>query len=200
MSKLKICGLRRPEDMEYANICRPDYIGFVFAESKRRVSPEQAAELKAKLDSGIKAVGVFVDEEIGVIQRLCENGTIDLVQLHGDEDGGYIERLKSKIRQPVIKAVAVGGGPIDTAYPADYLLFDAYSRSARGGSGETFDWNRLGAVKRPYFLAGGLNAENVGEAVRRLVPYCVDISSGAETDGKKDLEKMRKITEKLRGV
>jgi len=198
MSKIKICGLRRIEDIEAVNHALPDYIGFVFAPSKRRVGFKTAAMLKEKLDTGIKAVGVFVNEDISAISEIVQNGIIDLIQLHGDEDDVYIERLKKACACPVIKAVGVGGTPPVLSKTADYLLFDKAS-DQRGGTGETFDWRILANYRGvPYFLAGGLASENVREALGQLLPFCVDVSSGVETDGFKDPEKINEFVQLVR--
>ena len=192
--KVKICGMRRDEDIEFANLCLPDYIGFVFAESRRRIGPGRAEDLKRRLDPKILAVGGCVNSGIESILELCSEGIVDLIQLHGDEDDEYIGELRMKTNIPVIKAFSVGGDPIDAdSCPAEYLLFDAPGRSSRGGSGKVFDWSEIAAVKRPYFLAGGLDASNIAMAIERLRPYGIDVSSGAETDGEKDLEKMSGI-------
>lgn len=197
--RIKLCGLTRPCDIEAVNDLRPDYIGFVFAKKSRRyVSPEQAAELKSLLRPGILAVGVFVDEEIGQITALLSSGVIDLAQLHGGEDETYIERMRERTDGPIIKAFRVEGeGDIEKAQAsaADYVLLD----SGGGGTGKAFDRELLVRIDRPYFLAGGLDASTVGEAVKRWRPYAVDVSSGIETDGVKDAEKMRRFMEAVRG-
>lgn len=202
MTKIKICGLRREEDVSYVNECLPDYVGFVFAQGKRTVTKETAAKLRQLLAPSIAAVGVFVNEEIEVITGLVQEGIIDAVQLHGDEDASYIRRLRETISSPVIKAVRVATAE-DVRdceeIPADYLLFDTRTRGAYGGSGRTFDWELIKGVKRPYFLAGGIGEENVCEAIRNLVPYAVDASSGVETDGYKDRTKIINMVEKVRG-
>lgn len=197
--RIKFCGLTRPCDVEAVNDLRPDYIGFVFAKKSRRyVSPEQAAELKSLLRPGILAVGVFVDEEIGRITALLSSGVIDLAQLHGGEDETYIERMRERTDGPIIKAFRVEGEEdIEKAQAsaADYVLLD----SGGGGTGKAFDRELLARIDRPYFLAGGLDASTVGEAVKRWRPYAVDVSSGIETDGVKDAEKMRRFMEAVRG-
>lgn len=199
MSKVKICGLRRMEDIDAVNRARPDYIGFVFAESRRQVDAETAATLKAGLDAGIEAAGVFVNQEIGFITDLYRKGIIDLVQLHGDEDGEYIRRLRESCGCRVIKAIGVGAAPPPMPEGPDYLLFDTASE-LRGGTGKGFDWSLLKDYNEPpYFLAGGLTAGNVCEAVSLLAPYCVDVSSGVETDGAKDAEKIEEFVCLVRG-
>ena len=188
--KIKLCGLTRPCDIEAVNELQPDYIGFVFAKKSRRyVSPEKAEELKAMLAPGIQAVGVFVNEEPEQIVSLLEAGTIDVAQLHGQENETEIRRLRELTDHPLIQAFR-----IDTeqdveranASTADYVLLD----SGAGGTGTVFDWDLLQAIRRPYFLAGGLDTENLGTVKAKLNPYGVDVSSGIETGGYKDKEKM----------
>lgn len=197
--RIKLCGLTRPCDIEVVNDLRPDYIGFVFAKKSRRyVSPEQAARLKSLLRPDVLAVGVFVDEEIEQITALLSSGVIDLAQLHGGEDETYIEKLRERTDRPIIKAFRVDGeGDIEKAQAsaADYALLD----SGGGGTGKAFDWELLARIDRPYFMAGGLDASTVGEAVKRWRPYAVDVSSGIETDGVKDVEKMQRFMEAVRG-
>ena len=189
MTRIKLCGLKRPEDIRTANALLPDYIGFVFAQkSSRCVTPERAAELKGLLDPRIRAVGVFVDEKPQEVARLLNAGVIDLAQLHGHEDEAYLERLRGLTDRPLIQAFRIRSrADVDRALrsSADHLLLDAGA-----GTGTTFDWSLLGDLPRPCFLAGGLHPGNVGEAVRRLHPYGVDVSSGIETNGHKDAEKM----------
>lgn len=197
--RIKLCGLTRPCDIEVVNDLRPDYIGFVFAKKSRRyVSPEQAARLKSLLRPDVLAVGVFVDEEIEQITALLSSGVIDLAQLHGGEDETYIEKLRERTDRPIIKAFRVDGeGDIEKAQASatDYVLLD----SGGGGTGKAFDWELLARIDRPYFMAGGLDASTVGEAVKRWRPYAVDVSSGIETDGVKDVEKMQRFMEAVRG-
>lgn len=198
MSKVKICGLSRVEDIDAVNSALPDYIGFVFAESRRQVNEKTAAILKARLDLRIKSVGVFVNQDIGTIAGLYREGIIDLVQLHGDEDGEYIRRLRQSCDCRIIKAVSVAGCLPGIPEGADYLLFDTAS-AGRGGTGNTFDWSLLKKHKGvPYFLAGGLDASNISEAIHLLRPYCVDVSSGVETDGVKDIEKIDTLVRMIR--
>lgn len=188
--KIKLCGLTRPCDIEAVNELQPDYIGFVFAKKSRRyMSPEKAEELKAMLAPGIQAVGVFVNEEPEQIVSLLEAGTIDVAQLHGQEGEREIRRLRELTDHPLIQAFR-----IDTeqdveranASTADYVLLD----SGAGGTGTVFDWDLLQAIRRPYFLAGGLDTENLGMVKAKLNPYGIDVSSGIENDGYKDKEKM----------
>jgi phosphoribosylanthranilate isomerase len=200
MSKIKICGLSRAVDIEAVNLAQPDYIGFVFAESRRRVSAETASALKARLDARIKAVGVFVNEYIERVAKIYLDGIIDIAQLHGDEDGTYINELKKRCGCPVIKAVGVSSFLPSLPNGADFLLFDLLSKQ-RGGTGTAFDWKLLSDYQgQPYFLAGGLSIRNAAEAVRLLHPYCVDVSSGVETDGVKDAGKINEICKLVRGL
>jgi len=193
MSKVKICGLSRIEDIEAVNSLIPDYVGFVFAESSRQINVEKASMLREKLDGGIEAVGVFVNEDAENVAELFAEGIIDLVQLHGDEDSEYIKQLKEACGCKVIKAVAVGGSIPPIPKGADYLLFDTLS-AQRGGTGKTFDLHILkGFDSMPYFLAGGLNSSIVQDAVRTLSPYCIDVSSGVETGGEKDPKKIKEF-------
>ena len=189
MVKVKICGLTRPCDIETVNIEKPDYIGFVFADSRRKVSPGQAMTLRKGLRPEITPVGVFVDEAMENIIALMRNGIIGAVQLHGSEDEAYIEKLKSRTDKPIIKAIAVeqkGDLHKWDSTAADYLLLD----NKTGGSGRAFDWALIGETVKPFFLAGGLNIENVAEAMHRAKPFAVDVSSGVEADGTKDSEKI----------
>ncbi|MFA9464913.1 MAG: indole-3-glycerol phosphate synthase TrpC [Velocimicrobium sp.] len=197
--KIKICGLRRDMDIDYANQLKPDYIGFVFAKSKRQVSPEEAKRLKMGLSKEINAVGVFVNENVDIIIQLLNEGTIDIVQLHGNESEEDICLIKQASGKPVIKALKVRS-PEDVIKwensSADYLLLDNGE-----GTGEKFDWKILENLgkslsMKPFFLAGGLCAKNMEEAcyaVRPFVPFGLDVSSGAEMDGYKDFNKMKQI-------
>lgn len=189
MTKIKLCGLSRLCDIEAANGLKPDYIGFVFApKSKRYVTYEKAAELKSRLSPEIQAVGVFVNEPPQDVAKPLQNGIIDIVQLHGDEDEDYITQLRLLTDKPIIKAFRIEtANDIKTAKQstADYILLDSGA-----GTGTVFDWKLIQNVKRPYFLAGGLDARNVADAVKALHPFAVDVSSGIETNGVKDKTKM----------
>ena len=190
-TKIKMCGLRRPEDIEAVNELKPEYIGLVFFPgSKRYVTPETAKALRAGLEPGIKAVGVFVDEEPEKVARLLEEGVIDIAQLHGHEDETYLAELRKKTDKPLIRAFRIRSeedAQQAQASTAEQILLDAGA-----GDGKTFE------VTRPYFLAGGLNPENAGEAVKKLKPYAVDVSSGIETEGYKDINKMRAFVRAVR--
>lgn len=195
--KIKICGLTRPEDIEAVNQLLPDYIGFVFwKKSRRNVEPQKAKELKGMLDSRIKAVGVFLDAEIELVINLLKEGVIDIAQLHGSEDEEYINKVKLETGREVIKAFNVNKLPslmIAEESPADYIMLDSGT-----GSGKAFDHRILSEVRRPFFLAGGLSPDNVKEIISKVHPYAVDVSSGVETDGLKDPEKMKTFVEATR--
>ncbi len=189
MTRIKLCGLSRPCDVEAANALKPDYIGFVFASSSRRyVTPRQAAELKKLLSPEIAAVGVFVGEAPEIVAELLNSGVIDAAQLHGEEDGGYIRRLRQLTDRPLIRAFRIRraqDAEMAGSSRADYVLLDSGA-----GTGNVFDWQLVQRIRRPYFLAGGLNPENAERAVKLLRPFAVDVSSGIETDGRKDRRKM----------
>lgn len=189
MAKIKMCGLFRPCDIRAANEIKPEYIGFVFSPGSRRyVTYEQASGLKTLLEPDIRAVGVFVDENPKTVADLLDQGVIDIAQLHGGEDESYIRKLRTLTDCPVIQAFCVKN-EYDAAQAqrstADYILLDSGA-----GTGTVFDWKLIQDIQRPYFLAGGLSPDNVGEAVRDLHPYAVDVSSGIETGGRKDQIKM----------
>lgn len=195
MTKVKICGLSRIEDIEYCNELLPDYIGFIlgFPKSKRNVSFEQAKLLRSKLNSSIKSVGVFVNADIDYICSLCDANVIDYVQLHGNEDDDYISKLKSKVDKPIIKAVRVQSKEdilSAETLNCDYLLLDTYVKDAIGGSGIAFDWSIIPNISKPYFLAGGLNANNVSKAIAICNPYAVDVSSSVEDGAYKSKQKI----------
>lgn len=200
--KIKTCGLFREEDINYANELKPDYIGFVFAESKRKVGVEKAYNLKNILDKEIKSVGVFVNDNLDFILNLIREKIIDIIQLHGNEDNDFLDNLKTKTNAKIIKFI-----PVENADSilnslnifSDFILLD----NLKGGVGKTFNWNYLKEAfesnkkfievfNKKYFLAGGLNKENINEALK-FNPYCVDLSGGLETNGIKDFEKMKYI-------
>lgn len=210
--KIKICGLRHEKDARYANEARPDYAGMILAKGFRRsISVETARKIKAKLMSDICAVGVFVNDPAEEIVSLLNEGVIDIAQLHGQENEEDVMFIKASTGKPVIKALKLGEDPqvdrflveawLDSA--ADYLLFDAGT-----GSGKTFDWSGLqgldaelgGNWPKEFFLAGGLHPGNLEEAFQALHPYAVDLSSGVETDGMKDLQKMRQAVDIVRAL
>ena len=200
MTRVKICGLKSPQDIEIVNECMPDYIGFVFADfSKRYVTPEKSLELKQLVNPKIKSVGVFVNERIDVIMSILESGAIDIVQLHGNEDEEYVAELRERIRcskvlspEPEIIQVfnmnKIQNLSDIQKTSADYILLDSGY-----GTGQTFDWEKLKDIDKPFFLAGGLNLENVEQAVREIAPFAVDVSSGVETQGSKDRSKVERF-------
>lgn len=200
--RIKICGLTRREDILAVNQWQPDYIGFVFAPGKRKVTHSKAASLKELLSPKIPAVGVFVNAPIEEIVLLAKEGIIDFIQLHGDEDEAYIQRLKERLgnTSSIIKAVRVQTKQdIKNAWklPGDFLLFDTYTKDLYGGSGKTFDWSFLPQNGRPWFLAGGISASNVRKAMKTHA-FCLDVSSFVETQGKKDPEKIKEIIQIVR--
>ncbi len=201
MVKIKICGLKTMEDIRMVNRQKPDFAGFVFAGSKRRITPEQAAEMKKELLPEIRSVGVFVNEDPERIAGLAESGVLDYIQLHGDEDGEEIRWIKDTTGKPVIKAVRVRSREDilqAEKLSCEYLLLDAYKAGEYGGSGECFCWEMIPELEKPFFLAGGLNAENIAEALKTCRPWAVDVSSSVETDGRKDEEKVRRFMRAVR--
>ncbi|MCR4591245.1 MAG: phosphoribosylanthranilate isomerase [Lachnospiraceae bacterium] len=197
MTKIKLCGLSRKEDIMAANSVSPDYIGFVFAKkSIRYVTFETAAGLKEILAPGILSVGVFVDEDVKKVSEYLTAGVIDLAQLHGNENDDYIRELRKLTDKPIIKAFRIGSK--DDLKPAEGSSADHILLDAGMGDGKVFEWSWLKGISRPYFLAGGLNTGNVADAVNMLHPFAVDVSSGIETEGYKDPEKMREFTELVR--
>ena len=197
MTKVKMCGLSRMEDIEYANEVLPEFIGFVFApKSRRYVSFEQAKKLRGELDYRIAAVGVFVDEDIENIVQLVKDEVIDMVQLHGSEDNAYIAKLREMAEVPIIQAFKIiDSYDVESAVlsDADFVLLDSGM-----GTGKTFDWSLIKSINRPYFLAGGISPENAAQAVERFSPYAVDASSSLETNGVKDLSKMTALARAVR--
>ena len=196
-TELKICGLKRLEDIIAVNRHGADYAGFVFFEkSKRYVDPYKANELISLLRADIKPVGVFLDEPLDNVVRIARITGVELIQLHGHESEEYVEYVKRTLDRPVIKAYkASEEGALEKAAQssADYVMIDSGA-----GSGKKFDWNILKDFKRDYFLAGGLDPESVGEAIRMLEPFAVDVSSGVETDGIKDEKKIAEFINAVR--
>lgn len=197
MTKIKICGLKSENDISYVNELNPDYIGFVFLKGRKRyVTPEWAAELRKLLKPSIQSVGVFVDEPIENVAALLDNGTIQTAQLHGHEDITYARKLKELCGKPIIKAFIIKEkADVEKAlsYDCDYLLLDNGL-----GTGESFDWSLIQNIDRPFFLAGGLTPKNVQDAIIRTKPYAVDTSSGVETDGCKDFNKIKAFIDAVR--
>lgn len=200
-TKIKICGLKRTEDIDYVNEAKPDYCGFIigFPKSIRNVTKEQVRELVQRLNSKIIPVGVFVNADISLPAELLMEGTIAAAQLHGQEDDDYIDRLKCMTGKPVMKAFSIKcAEDVQQALTshADYILLD----QGTGGTGKTFDWSLVWEIDRPWFLAGGLGTGNLRNAIERLHPYAVDLSSSLETDGKKDREKIKEAVGLVRKI
>lgn len=195
MVKVKICGIRRAEDIEIINKYPPDYIGFVFAESKRQIDFDTAKTLKKLLKVNIPVVGVFVNGNVEDILELYRNDIIDIAQLHGDENEDYINQLKEEAPElKLIKAIEINKKEDLNDYEnmdVEYLLLDSGK-----GSGKTFNWDLINKnISKDFFLAGGLNSANFNQAIERFQPYGIDLSSGVETNGYKDEEKIKKIME-----
>ena len=216
MVKVKFCGIRRTEDIEAVNRLKPDLAGFVFAKSKRQVTKEQAAALKELLDPGIKTVAVLVNMPVEEAAALANTGIADLLQLHGDEDAAYIAKLKTLTGAKIIKAIRLRSGDpeanaklLTEAAQADYYLFDTFVADTYGGTGKTFSLSLLKGMRidKPFFLAGGLDADNVAEIIGQVQKdetlrpnfYGVDVSGGIETDGYKDTVKMEAFMKAIRG-
>ncbi len=196
MTKIKICGLTSVEEAAAANAARPDFVGVVFDAGRHFVSDTTAAAIRRKLSPEIPVVGVFANDHPRHIIDLVRAGTIQYVQLHGEETESYLLSLKKEISVPFIRVVSVKTGKevekaSETA--AEFLLLD----NGRGGTGCAFDWTRIPPVKKPWFLAGGIGLTNIKEALS-YHPYAVDISTGAETNGRKDPEKMKRLVEMVR--
>lgn len=202
MTKIKICGIRRIQDVQAINQLQPEYMGFVFAPSKRQVSLEEAKDLGKWLHPAICPVGVYVNADETEILKAVAAGVIRAVQLHGDESSRQVRELKARLPAdiPVIKAVRMEPGCGIREWEeseADYLLFDA----ATAGGGRPFDHELLammGEIKKPWFLAGGMNPDNASAAIRRFAPYGIDVSSGVETEGMKDIRKMEMLIRRVR--
>lgn len=201
MSKIKVCGLSRMEDIQAVNEAGPDFCGFIieFQKSSRCVSRERVKELRKELRSGIIPVGVFVNAPIELPAELLRKGIIEMAQLHGKEDESYMERLRGITDKPLIKAFSIQTKEdMEEALKssADYILLDQGS----GGTGKTFDWSLVPKIERPFFLAGGLGEENLRQAIETTAPWAVDLSSSLETKGKKDREKIFRAVELVRGL
>ena len=217
--KVKMCGISKVETIPAIVDAKPDYMGLVFAPSKRQVTVDQAKILVEELHRGyakkygsdtehdkngtIKTVGVFVNETVENLVTIANEANLDAVQLHGDEDEAFIQSLKERTNVEVWKAVQIRSAAdvekwIDSS--ADMLLFDAYHKDERGGTGEVFDWSSLDAFERPFMLAGGIDSTNVARAIRTVRPYGIDISSGIETNGVKDDEKIKAFTKIVNSI
>ncbi len=199
LSRIKICGLQTEEDIAMVNELKPDFIGFIvnFPKSHRSKTEQEVKILRQKLDSSIKAVGVFVNEPEETVIRMLKEGIIDVAQLHGDEPEDMICRIQRNTNQPIIKAFCLKEKKdLEAAIksPADYILLDQGK-----GEGKTFDWSLIEEeIKRPWFLAGGLGPDNLEDAIARLQPWGVDLSSSVETEKKKDRDKVKKVIEIVR--
>ena len=198
MTQIKLCGLKTFRDIETANRLQPDYIGFIFAKtSSRYISFAQARQLKSLLHPSIRAVGVFVNEDRKIIAEALESNLIDMAQLHGNEEEEDIEKLRMLTNKPLIRAFRIVTEkdiePVRNC-SADYVLLDSGA-----GTGKQFDWGLIRTITRPYFLAGGLDADTVAAAIHMLRPFAVDVSSGIETEGRKDPQKMAAFVKAVRG-
>ena len=217
--KVKMCGISKVETIPAVVEAKPDYMGLVFAPSKRQVTVEQAKTLVEELHKGyvkkygsdteqdkddtIKTVGVFVNETVDNLVTIANEVNLDAVQLHGDEDETFIQSLKERTNVEVWKAVQIRSAVDAEAWidsSADMLLFDAYHKDERGGTGEVFDWSSLDEFERPFMLAGGIDSTNVARAIRTVRPYGIDISSGIETNGVKDDEKIKAFTKIVKHI
>lgn len=194
MAKIKICGLRRDEDITSVNILKPDYAGFILTNGFRRsIDMDTVRRLRDRMSGDIKAVGVFVNENVQIVNACVKMGVIDIVQLHGDESPEYC----AEINAPVIKVFKPEDFDKIKAYNdvCDYFLFDSGT-----GTGRAFDWSSVPKTEKPFFLAGGIDADNIDTAIKQINPYCIDVSSSVETDGFKDYNKIKEIITKCREV
>ncbi|MDU3823226.1 MAG: bifunctional indole-3-glycerol-phosphate synthase TrpC/phosphoribosylanthranilate isomerase TrpF [Veillonella sp.] len=217
--KVKMCGISKVETIPAVLEAKPDYMGLVFAPSKRQVTVDQAKTLVEELhkqytkrynngaeqsnNDEIKTVGVFVNETLDNLVSIATEANLDVVQLHGDEDEAFIQSIKERSNVEIWKAVQIRSAADAEAWidsSADMLLFDAYHKDERGGTGEVFDWSCLDEFERPFMLAGGIDSTNVARAIRTVRPYGIDISSGIETDGVKDDEKIKAFTNIVRTI
>ncbi|AOY75810.1 phosphoribosylanthranilate isomerase [Clostridium formicaceticum] len=199
MTAIKICGLTREEDIGYVNQLKPDYVGFVFAESKRKVTKEKAKNLIQGLEKQIKTVGVFVNTSIEEVKEIAAYCDLDILQLHGEENPSYINAFSQKVWKS-FRIKNVDGLKQLEKYTTEGYLLDTYVEGAYGGTGKTLDWTAIAPLpqNKPIILAGGLTPENVEGAVKILRPYAVDVSSGVESSGYKDYEKIEKFIRKVR--
>ena len=198
-TKIKICGLRRREDILAVNEAKPDYCGFIveFPRSFRSVTADQVRELVKELAPEIQPVGVFVNAPMELVRTLLDDGTLALAQLHGQEDEFYIRELKTYTDRPIIKAFSIKTTEdIEKSLqsPANYILLD----QGGGGTGKTFDWSLIPEIRRSFFLAGGIGAANLEQAIREIRPYAVDLSSSVETEKWKDPAKIRQVVDIVR--
>jgi phosphoribosylanthranilate isomerase len=200
MTQIKICGLSRPIDIDHVNALMPDYVGFVFAKSKREVSLSQAESLIAKLDKEIKTVGVFVNETVEKVQQVAGRLGLNVLQLHGEEDVEYIKKLSD---YEIWKSISIKNAKdlkLLDSFQEETILLDSKVPGEQGGTGIAFDWDIIKdlSLRKKIILAGGLHPRNVAEAISKVKPFAVDVSSGVETDGFKDLNKMEEFIRKVR--
>lgn len=198
MTKIKICGLTHPYDIHYVNEAKPDFCGFVInvPSSRRNASPDAVRALVRELDKSVLPVGVFVNSPPELVAGLLEEGTIEMAQLHGSEDETYIRALRKRTSKPIIQAFrmdCIAAAERAALSSADFVLLDS-----GGGTGKAFDWSLAQRVGRPFFLAGGLTPETIPGAIRTLFPFAVDLSSGVETDGRKDRAKILAAVQTVR--
>ncbi|MFR5875665.1 MAG: phosphoribosylanthranilate isomerase [Eubacterium sp.] len=194
MAKIKICGLRREEDISYVNILKPDYVGFILSNGFRRsIEMETVTHLRNRLAAGINAVGVFVNESVEIVNACIKMQVIDMVQLHGNESADYCK----KINAPIIKVLKPDDFDKIKDYEPyiDYFMFDSGT-----GTGTTFDWSKIPKTDKPFFLAGGLDKNNLKHAIETINPYAVDMSSSVETEGIKDYDKIKKVIDIVRST
>ena len=191
--KIKICGIKNENEAKIINECMPDIAGFVFASGKRQIDINKAKNLKKIINQEIETAGIFVEQNEDEILKIYNEKVIDIIQLHGDYDERTIKNLKEKTDAKIIKVIRVKEDFYKIKTLADFILFDAYSKDKYGGLNKTFDWNIKIISNVPYFVAGGINENNIVEMVKKLTPYGVDISSGVEVDGFKTKEKVFNI-------
>ena len=203
MTKIKICGIKSVKDIEYVNLLNPEYIGFVFAKSKRQVTVEQVLQLKKFLNKGIKTVGVFLNEDKEKVLEVAEHVGLNIIQLHGTEDLSYIDYLNSYDKFEIWKALGIKSHQnIDEI--KKYSQYKIVLDGAKAGQGKQFSWDSIEEeiltedFRKNLILAGGLNSNNVIEGIKRFRPFAVDVSSGVETEGKKDYIKMKEFIERVR--
>ncbi|MTI65298.1 MAG: phosphoribosylanthranilate isomerase [Firmicutes bacterium] len=200
MTKIKFCGLKRKEDILYVNKLKPDYVGFVFAKSKRQIDKYQARKLIANLDESIKKIGVFLNHKVEEVKEIAKFAKLDILQFHGDEEPGFCDGFE----QTVWKAFRIKDKnslkKLDR-YMVDGFLLDTYVKDSYGGTGKRFNWDIVSGTNddREVILAGGITCENIKKAIEEVKPNVIDVSSGIEVDGLKDFEKMKKIIEIVRG-
>ncbi|WP_186430795.1 phosphoribosylanthranilate isomerase [Clostridium sp. BSD9I1] len=200
MVKIKVCGLKREEDIKYVNELKPDYIGFVFTKSSREITSEWGKNLVEKLDKNIKTVGIFVDKEISEVEKIASTLKLDVLQFHGKEDNEYMSCFKD---YEVWKALGVTSKEDlkeINKYKADGILLDSRVLGRIGGTGESFNWDIISnfKVNKKFILAGGLNSNNVKEGISKVNPNIVDVSSGVEIEGFKDFDKIKEFIKKVR--